>query len=47
VLDDSSSRRVNSAIEIHNNLIDETSFTFFEEVVEGLFELVELTGLLD
>jgi len=47
VLDNWFSRSVNSTVEIDDNLVDEASFTFFEEVIEGFFKLVEYSRVLD
>ena len=47
MLDDSSSRRVDSTVKIDDNLVDKSSFTFFEEMVEWFFKLMENSSVLD
>ena len=47
MLNDSSSRSVDSTVKIDDNLVDKSSLTFFEEMVEWFFKLMENSSVLD
>ena len=47
MLDDSSSRSIDSTVKIDDNLIDKSSFAFFEEMVEWFFKLMENSSVLN
>ena len=47
MLNDSSSRSIDSTVKIDDNLVDKSSFAFFEEMVEWFFKLMENSSVLN